>query len=433
MARRQTLEEARIKVKEKFPYLDLLSYTSAHSIAEFEDSEYGKFYGTYSKVLYGERRHPKRSAANKVLGSRKQSTKDKRANTCIERFGASTPLLNKDIQDKIKNTNLKRFGVDHPSKAECVIAKINNTKIARGISYDLNGLSARNIFDGYEPNFSYSKFLELIKSVGVDSALKWNKSKTDIEFVIENILNDLGVNFVYDKQLPGTSYRPDFRLGNLIIESDGLKHHSDLYIKDRSYHLNKQASYYLYGYTSLFFRGDEILQKTNIVKSIIRAKLNIINSKLFARKCAVNVLPDDCGWFANNHLMSKGTGKIYSLVFDGDIVACMQIIHKKEFVEISRFANKIDTLVVGGFSKLLKRVACDYNPKKIISFVDCRYGTGSSLVNIGFVEASNHVSFKWTDFKNTFHRMKYPGNSGYDNGLVKIWDCGQKKFVLNLR
>ena len=43
---------------------------------------------------------------------------------------------------------------------------------------------------------------------------------------------------------------------------------------------------------------------------------------------------------------------------------------------------------------------------------------------------SNHLSFKWTDFETTIHRMAFKKNSGYNKGLCKIWDCGQKKFEL---
>lgn len=130
--------------------------------------------------------------------------------------------------------------------------------------------------------------------------------------------------------------------------------------------------------------------------------------------------------------MGTGSGKIYSLIHNGEDVSCMQVICKQNVLEISRFCNRLDTIVVGGFSKLLKRAITDYQPQKVISFVDARYGNGHSLLNIGFKEISNYLSFKWTDFKHTFHRMKYRGNSGYDFGLRKIWDCGQKKFELKV-
>lgn len=67
----------------------------------------------------------------------------------------------------------------------------------------------------------------------------------------------------------------------------------------------------------------------------------------------------------------------------------------------------------------------------ITTFVDQRYGTGDYLLNLGFSFKGMHTSFRWTDCKNTFHRMNFRGNSGYNKGLHKIWDCGQSKWVNN--
>jgi hypothetical protein len=63
------------------------------------------------------------------------------------------------------------------------------------------------------------------------------------------------------------------------------------------------------------------------------------------------------------------------------------------------------------------------------TFIDLRYGDGDYLQSFGFKELSCHTSFQWTDGLDTFHRMKFKGNSGYEAGLFKIWDCGQRKMV----
>ena len=98
--------------------------------------------------------------------------------------------------------------------------------------------------------------------------------------------------------------------------------------------------------------------------------------------------------------------------------------------EVSRFCNKIGVSVVGGFSKLLKHFVKKNNPISTTTFIDMRYGVGCYLLDLGFKEISTHVSFKWTDCVNTYPRTRFLSNAGYEKGLVKIWDCGQKKFVL---
>ena len=65
----------------------------------------------------------------------------------------------------------------------------------------------------------------------------------------------------------------------------------------------------------------------------------------------------------------------------------------------------------------------------LITFIDLRYGSGNYLANLGFIYQGAYPSFKWTDGKNTFNRMKFPGSSGYAQGCARLWDCGQAKWL----
>src|SRR5690606_27237683 len=129
-----------------------------------------------------------------------------------------------------------------------------------------------------------------------------------------------------------------------------------------------------------------------------------------------------------NHLMGNGKGKCFGLIHNSELVCLIQIINKKDFIDVSRFSSALGVSVQGGLSKLLKHISNLYK-KDIVSFVDMRYGDGHSLEKIGFKKISCYESFYWTDFVNTFHRLNFKGNSGYDFGLRKIWDCGQSKYL----
>ncbi|MEY2701633.1 MAG: hypothetical protein RLY43_266, partial [Bacteroidota bacterium] len=80
------------EIKLIHPYLTLLSLEK-NAIGTFLDFEYGVFKGNFYKVCLGTKRHQQRSLVNKKLGSQKESTKEKRKNTCIEKYGKTTPLL----------------------------------------------------------------------------------------------------------------------------------------------------------------------------------------------------------------------------------------------------------------------------------------------------------------------------------------------------
>lgn len=257
-----------------------------------------------------------------------------------------------------------------------------------------------------------------------------------IEKIIQNFLNEINVDFKSDKYL-SNKYRYDILIPshNLIIECDGLYWHSDGAIynpKDKNYHINKKEFYKEKKYDSLFFREDEIKNQLSIVKSILKNRLGL-SDKVYARKTKIKTIdrPSLKRFLTNNHLMGFGQGDNLSLVFEENTVSCLQWKWKNKqakIIEISRFCNKINTTVVGGFSKLLKELKKQKSPNKIISFVDKRYGSGNYLENLGFNKVSENPSFMWTNGKETFHRMKFPNNTGYDNDLLKIWDCGQAKY-----
>jgi len=386
------------EIAKKFTYLTLVSFDLTSKQAVFHDEEFGEFTANYYKVANEEARHPKRSARNKYQASQRDAVKEKRAQTCLEKYGKRTPLLTLE-------------GV-----------------------YDFDGSTAKDLYKNANLDVSYIKFLRLIKHVGIDNALKAAPLKTDIEMIIEQRLQNLKIGYVFNSSLAGC--RPDFVLPkhNLVIEADGLLYHSDAVQSDKSYHLKKQQKYLEQGYDSLFFRGDEIKYKSEIVASMIAHKAGVTKDVVYARKCSIHKSNSKLfrQWFDDNHIMGNGSGTVYFLEYNGSVVSAISVVNKKKYLEISRFCNKINTVSVGGFGKLLKHAIKEFQPKTVMSFVDSRYGNGHSLIKNGFVQVSNYLSFKWTDYTRTYHRMKYPGNSGYDHGMAKIWDCGQRKFVLQL-
>ena len=136
-------------------------------------------------------------------------------------------------------------------------------------------------------------------------------------------------------------------------------------------------------------------------------------------------------FFDSNHLMGKGRGQTYALINNNSIVSAIRLKRmKNNDFEISRFCNTKFCSVTGGFSKLLKAAIEEIKPDKIITFIDKRYGKGDYLSGLGFKYVHSYPSFKWTDGVETYHRLQFPGNTGYDHNLFKLWDCGQAKWIL---
>lgn len=355
--------------------------------------------------------------------------------TNLEKYGNENAMLVQSLIDKQKQTLLDKYGVDNIMKysdtAKKAAQKMKQTKIDKGIIKTYDGKSRPDW--AKEIGFSRSQFGKLVVAYGIDEAIKMQPFKTKLEKTFEDFLRDYNIN--YNTQFRIDKKIADFQINNLLVEVDGLYWHSDAAKIDMNYHINKKTSYENSGYDSLFFREDEIRDKFDIVKSMVLNRLNR-STKIFARKCQLDKLDDknSDSYFEANHLMGKGRGSTYILTLNNEIVAALRLKrNKNNDYEISRFCNSKFFTVIGAFSKLLNFAIKDKNPDTIMTFIDKRYGKGHYLTNLGFSYVHIYPSFRWTDGFETFHRLKFPGNNGYDHGLFKIYDCGQAKYLYKLK
>lgn len=242
---------------------------------------------------------------------------------------------------------------------------------------------------------------------------------------------------------------------NLAIEYNGVYYHSEYFgSKDFKYHLSKTDLCEDKGIQLLHIFDDEWNNpiKQEILKSMILHKLGISENKIYARKCQIkDVLPQVARIFLDtNHLSGfKGAKFHKGLFLNNDLVSIMSIGEEQysnnKNYEITRFASKLNTSVVGGLSKLFKSFNLE---KPVISFADRRF---SSKLNSSYFSIFDSYSitppswfgFHKSDFKLN-HRLYYTkqklqkllpydeSKSSYDNMLLngydRIWDCGNIKF-----
>lgn len=368
----------------------------------------------------------------KKYGQHPFSNKENIKNILKEKYGVEYPTQNEDIRQRIKQTNIEKYGNEYPQQNEEVKQKIRQTRIDKGLTKIFSGKTVREI--ALENDISISHCNTMINKYGVDFFENYKKHQTNIENILMKILENYSINFSFNKTLNKGVLKPDFLIEDkkLIIECDGLYWHSDIF-KDKNYHKEKKDDYHNNEYSSLFFRENEILNKSHIVESIIKNKLGL-NKKIGARKTTIHQ-EEAKGFLEQNHLMGNGSGRCYTLKHQEDIVAVLQVRWKnkeQKLLEISRFCSKNGLSVVGGFTKLLKHIIKIEQPKQVMTFIDKRYGEGEYLINLGFEKETEFLSFQWTDFENTYHRMTFPKDAGYEKGFFKIWDCGQAKYVMEI-
>src|SRR5690606_7343163 len=141
--------------------------------------------------------------------------------------------------------------------------KLKEIALKSGRTTIINGKTLKEI--AAEKNCGYTTLQQIFKKTQNEQLIEeFTTTKTSIEQVVEQILVKHQVQFLHDKQLTNSKYRPDFLIPshNLIIECDGLYWHNEASGKHKSYHKDKKQEYKDLGYNSIFFRRDEILNKS---------------------------------------------------------------------------------------------------------------------------------------------------------------------------
>jgi len=236
---------------------------------------------------------------------------------------------------------------------------------------------------------------------------------------------------------------------NIAIEYNGLYWHSEQQGKDKNYHLNKYNLCKEKGYRLIQIWENEWLTKKDIIKSVILNSIGVCDTKIHGRKCDIRDTPskDARVFYDDNHIQGFKGGDHSGLYYNDELVSLMTIDTNGE---LHRFVNKINTIVHGAFSKLLKSFRYDY----IYTFADLRYFTGNVYSSNGFEYCHDVIPRYWyfnnsvlvhhrrsfqkkgiiTKYNNGDIRV-YDGNKTeyqnmIDNGYNRIWDCGKIKFVL---
>jgi hypothetical protein len=283
---------------------------------------------------------------------------------------------------------------------------------------------------------------------------------TTIELFIRDVLDKYNIEYqtnvgyiISPKELD--IYIPSKQIA---IECNGIYWHSK---NEPSYHQNKFIECQQKEIQLITLWEDWIRNKSEIVESIIKSKLGIIEDKIGARKCEIRSVESNvCKEFLNkNHIQgfSPSTIKL-GLYYNNELVSIMTfsksrigIGKNEEGYELVRFCNKLNTNIVGAASKLLNHFVEIYNPTQIISYSSNDISSGHLYEVLGFTKENKTSMAYWYINQNTFqryHRFNFRKaklkDMGYDtenltesqimSGLPywKIYDSGTTRWVKKL-
>lgn len=281
-----------------------------------------------------------------------------------------------------------------------------------------------------------------------------NRSTSKPHLIVESLLDELGVEYRRNDRTQIAPKELDIYIGShkLGVEINGVIWHSELSGgRDSNYHLNKTLLCEEKGIQLLHFLDIEILEKKEIVFSMIRSKLGLCE-KIYARKCqfkSVDTKTAKC-FFLENHMQgSANASQAYGLYFDDELVACASFVRRRygtrHDYELLRFANKLNLTVVGGLSKLIKNSGLS----SIVSYANRKWSQGRAYEQSGFTYLkTSQPSYAYRKREKLYSRLKFqkhklPGQlENFDNeisewenmknnGWDRIWDCGNLVYEFN--
>ena len=161
---------------------------------------------------------------------------------------------------------------------------------------------------------------------------------------------------------------------------------------------------------------------------MILNKLGLCKNKIYARKCVLKTVSskDASQFYETNHIQGKTGATIhYGLYFNDELVSMMSFGKRaigkfNDSWELIRYCCKLNTLVVGGASKLFKNFIKEYNPETIISWSSNDISEGSMYKFLGFTEENISKSYWYVskkDFKR-YHRSAFSKKSMIKKGII---------------
>jgi len=283
--------------------------------------------------------------------------------------------------------------------------------------------------------------------------------KSSMEIKVYDFIKDLLPNIERNRRV---LYRDDTKNGNNALEIDlydeerkfgielhGLYWHqeaeSDISIGvDRSSHRLKAELADKHDIKLLQFFEDEINEQTDIVESVIKAKLGIFQHKIYARECTLKEVDyKTASAFLNaNHLQGQCRGTLrLGLWYKDELVSLLtfrtpRVNEDEKTVEIARFCSKLNWSVGSGFDRLLASAEKSLKANgidTIMTYADRRYSHGevyerNKFQFVEFTEPDMH----WCNKESRFPRQiswKKGDAAMKEEGYWKIYGTGNSKWI----
>ena len=251
-------------------------------------------------------------------------------------------------------------------------------------------------------------------------------------------------------------YIPSKKVG---IEYNGLYWHSEIFGKDKYYHLRKLEKCQEKGIKLIQIFEDEYKNNKGLIFEKISYILGLCssNKRVMARKTEVKPISvDEAKEFLDKyHIQGYGKSTLsYGCFHQNRLISVMSFSKtgEKDVWLLTRYATKSGYICQGCAGKLFSHFIKEQNPKTVKSFADRRWtlSTDKNLyVSLGFeldgVLKPDYKYIKESTPRERIHKFNLRKKSLHrkynldmdltesqmvkEVGYVKIWDCGLYRYV----
>lgn len=411
-----------------------------------------------------------------------QAIENKRRLTCIERFGKPNAMQNSDIVKKCIDSFIDSQGCGFRNNLRIRqlskegIKRKTQLKYPEFIDYTEDGnwicrcphpkcdkCQSKTYIT--PPSIHRDRVRLKSELCTTVMPIAQNIKDTSIEIFIRNILEEHRIPYISNCRDIISPYELDIYIPSrkLAIECNGVYWHSTK-VKSQYGHNKKFKLCRNIGIQLLTIWEDWIVNKPEIVKSLLLSKLGIAPQRIYARKCNISEIDYKAAsqFLDANHIQGKcQPGTNVGLFYNDELVSVMCFNKRSKLsgpktnnggVELIRFCNKLNTTVVGGASKLLKYYITHYHPQRIVSFSSNDISNGNLYKTLGFITDNESVGYWYIspDMKR-YHRSSFTKDQLIKKGLaptdkstwtegqimaklpyLKIYDSGAMRWILEL-
>lgn len=362
---------------------------------------------------------PENRAKSEILAHTPEA-RSKRKQTCLDRYGVENNLMlpevieknkigshTEEVNSRRKKTVIERFGTENYNNREKArITRKENLKsgvIQKNLPPNaIRVLESKELLDdmlkehtqkavSIKIGVSQATVSIYAREYGLEYSRFQSEAEREIAQYILTIDEDAKI-ICNSRKIIGQEldiFLPDY---NLAIEFNGLFWHSTTDVDKIQYaktrHLVKTDKCEELGISLLQILDTEWENKKNIWKSVIRCKMNKINRRLFARNLNFAEVKDKeiiTNFEKENHLQGHCKSSRSFGLYDNEELVCLASFSRDRFgktnkTELVRFCSKLNTIIVGGMSKILSHVPF----VDIVSYANRRWSSGNVYNTIGF-------------------------------------------------